>query len=38
VQVIVVDRKLYVHASGRKHYALVRVQAVPRDPGAIVVL
>lgn len=38
VQVIVIDRKLYVHASRHGRSALVRVLAVPRDPGATVVL
>ena len=38
VQVLVIDRKLVVRASRRGRTALVRVQAVPRDPGAIVQL
>jgi plastocyanin len=38
VQVLVIDRKLVVRASRRGRGALVRVQAVPRDPGAIVQL
>jgi plastocyanin len=38
VQVLVIDRKLVVHASRSGRTALVRVHASPRDPGAIVVL
>jgi hypothetical protein len=38
VQVLVIDRKLVVRASRHGRTALVRVQAVPGDPGAIVQL
>jgi plastocyanin len=38
VQVLVMDRKLSLHARRRGRTALVRVRATPPDPGAIVVL
>jgi plastocyanin len=38
VQVLVMDRKLIVHAKRHGRYSFVRVAANPRDPGAIVVL
>ena len=36
VQVAVMDRRLVVHAGRRNRHAIVRVRAVPSDPGAIV--
>jgi plastocyanin len=38
VQVAVIDRKLRVHASRSRRSAIVRVRAVPADPGATVQL